>query len=91
MASRGSRDHHASGPQLWRLNQQNCLRLDAPAEAFTPGEPLDRARAITTAEAKALLQRLLNERYPGLERFPKAGEMFSVREDGLLVPFQVAS
>lgn len=76
----------ATGPQLWRLNEQGLLRLvDISDELFVPGGPAARLSAIVQGEATVLLDRLVRERWAGLERWPKAGEAWTVR-DGLVIP-----
>lgn len=73
----------ASPKQLWRLNEQKLLQ-PVPPDAFHPGA-FPENEPITSAEADALLRRCLEERWPGLARWPRAGEAWRV-EGGLVVP-----
>ena len=75
----------ATGPQLWRLNQQGVLRLEFDAATFLLGGPLAEWPGVTQDEATSTLDRLLAERWPGLGRWPKAGESWVV-QGGLVLP-----
>lgn len=85
-----SRVRLATGYQLYRLNEQGLLGMEIVADAFVPGGPAEGWRGITHAEASRLLGLLVSERWPGLGRWPKAGEAWTVR-DGLVVPVRAAA
>lgn len=76
----------ATPQQLWRLNQQGTLVLVVDESSFAPGAPPAHEQ-IANAHANEVLHRLLEGRWAGLGRWPKAGEAWTVR-NGLVVPLE---
>ena len=73
----------ANARQLWLLNQQAALTVTLPAERLEPGV-LDAELCITVASADVDLKRIMRERWPGLQRPPKEGYSWVVR-DGIVI------
>ena len=78
----------ANARQLWLLNQQAALAIVLPPEKLELGV-VPSELSLTVETADLALQRVMRERWPGLQRPPKAGSSWVIRDGVIIVALPV--